>query len=404
MSQKILKFPEGFFWGSAASAYQVEGGIYNNDWADFCRAGKINDGSMCQLGPDHYHLYEKDFDIAENLNQNAHRFSIEWSRIEPREGHFDKKEIEHYRKVLRALKKRGLEPFVTIYHWPVPKWFAKKGHWHGNRDAVKDFTRYGEYVARELCNEVKYWVTINEPAIYTLNSFFTGVWPPEKKSIFTAKKVYDKLIKSHKILYELIHGYYPSGKVEVGVAKNNTYFEAYQNKWMNKAVKKWADHFWNQYFLEEIRRYQDFIGLNHYFHNRIKFNWLRPSKSFNQNENKETTDMGWEIYPPAIYHCLKDLKKYNLPVYIFENGLADAEDKKRADYIRNYLRYVHRAIQEGVDVRGYFYWSLLDNFEWKEGYSKRFGLVDINYRTLERHIRPSAKVYAKICRQNQLVL
>lgn len=402
--KKILKFPEGFYWGSAASAYQVEGGIYGNDWTDFCRAGKIYDGTFCDLGPDHYHLYEQDFDIAKSLHQNAHRFSIEWSRIEPRENFFDEEQIEHYRKVLRALKKRGIEPFVTIYHWPVPKWFAAKGHWHGNKNAVQDFTNYGDYIVKALRKDVKYWITINEPCVYLSTSFLKGDWPPQKKSLFTTKKVYDKLIKSHKILYEQIHGYYPNDNVEVGIAKNNIYFEAYQNKWINKQIKKGADYFWNDYFLKKIRRYQDFIGLNHYFHNRIKFSWKNPFKSFNQNENKETTDMDWEIYPQSIYHCLKDLKKYDLPVYIFENGIADEKDEKRADYIRNYLRYVHRAIREGVDVQGYFYWSLLDNFEWREGYAKRFGLVDVNYKTLERKVRPSAKAYARICRENKLIL
>lgn len=404
MPNKILKFPKGFLWGSATSAYQVEGGIYGNDWSEFCSAGKIYDGSFCGLGPDHYHLYEEDFDIAKNLNQNAHRFSIEWSRIEPKEDVFDKQEIEHYRDVLRALRKRKIEPFVTIYHWPVPKWFAKKGHWHSNKDAVKDFTKYGEYVVSMLKNEVKYWITINEPEVYTTHSFLIGEWPPQKKCIFTGWQVYQKLIKSHKILYELIHGHYPNDNVQVGIAKNNVYFEAYKNKGANLFLKKCVDYIRNDYFLDKIKRYQDFIGLNHYFHSRINFDWKHPFKIFNQNENKEITDMGWEVYPQSIYHCLKDLKKYNQPIYITENGLADEKDKKRAEFIKNYLRYVYRAIQEGADVRGYFYWSLLDNFEWRDGYSKKFGLVDVNYKTLERKVRASAKVYSKICKENQVVL
>jgi len=201
------------------------------------------------------------------------------------------------------------------------------------------------------------------------------------------------LIKAHREAYEIIKKNNPAA--QVGIAKNNIYFEAYQNKFINNLLKKFIDWWWNFYFLDKIKNQQDFIGLNHYFHNRINY-------GFNKNANKKTSDLGWELYPEAIHYVLKDLKKYNKPIYITENGLADAADKNREWFIKESLKNIHKAIQENTDVRGYFYWSLLDNFEWDKGFWPRFGLVEIDFKTQERKIRHSAYEYAKICRENAL--
>lgn len=403
-----IEFPKKFIWGAATSAHQVEGGNFN-DWSEWERANSVrlaaeaakrSANASALIFPEmfkpenyisgrtagHYDLFEKDFDLVKQLCQNGHRFSIEWSRIEPSPGNFNQKEIEHYRQVISALKQRGIVPFVTLWHWTIPVWLAEKGGWL-SKDASDYFVRYCEKVVSSFRDEVGFWITLNEPMVYSSNSYFRGVWPPQKKNVFSYLRVVENLAKAHRLAHQAIHRISPSAKV--GVAKNNIFFEG-------GLAAKLADWFWNKRFLDKIKNQQDFIGLNYYFHNRVR------GFKFNQNENKEISDMGWEIYPEGIYYLLNGLKKYGKPIYITENGLADAKDEKRGKFIKEHLRWVHRAINEGVDARGYFYWSLLDNFEWDKGFWPRFGLIEVDYRTLERKIRPSAEKYAKICKENSL--
>lgn len=381
-----IEFPKNFLWGTATSGHQVEGNNFN-DWSEWEKSEKrIKDlknpeeyisGRAC----DHYNLFEQDFDLAKQLNQNAHRFSIEWSRIEPEQGNFNQEEIEHYRRVILSLKQKNIEPFVTLWHWPIPIWLRDKGGWE-NKEIIEYFVRYAEKVVASFKNDVKFWITINEPMVYSSSSYFKGAWPPNKKNVFKCRKVLVNLFKAHRKAYQMIHQISPQAKV--GISKNNVFFEGNILAWL-------ANYSWNKYFLNKIKNYQDFIGLNYYFHKVFKFN---------QNKNKEVSDMNWEIYPQGIYHLLKDLKKYDKPIYITENGLADARDEKREKFIKDHLFFIHKAIKEGIDVKGYFYWSLLDNFEWDKGFWPRFGLIEIDYSNLERKIRPSAYKYAEICRNN----
>lgn len=409
-----INFPENFYWGSSVSSHQVEGGNHNDwsewetessklkvqnakskNWPDYILAGYPNplneenyiSGRAC----DHYNRFEEDFDIAKSLNHSAHRFSIEWSRVEPKEGKFDEREIEHYKKVINTLKSRGLEPFISLWHWTNPVWIKEKKGWKNN-EIIKYFNRYVEKIVSEFQGEIKFWITLNEPEIFASQSYLRGIWPPQEKSIIHYLETINNLIKAHREAYKIIKKHNLSA--QVGIAKNNVYFEAQEDNFLSVTLKKGADWWWNSYFLNQIENYQDFVGLNHYFHNKIK------NGKFNQNENKIISDMGWEVYPQSIYYVLKDLQKYNKPIYITENGIADSRDKLRADFIKEYLFWVYRAIKEGVDVRGYFYWSLLDNFEWDKGFWSRFGLVEIDYKTMERKIRPSAKIYAEICKNN----
>jgi len=395
LTKVFIKFPKNFYWGTATSAYQVEGGI-KNDWS--ISGPKYDAGKCC----DHYNRFEEDFDLAQLMHNNAHRLSIEWARIEPEQGKFDQKEIEHYRKVILALRERGLEPFATLYHWTLPVWFAKKGGWL-NPKAPEYFAKFVEKIVSEYKDLVKFWITLNEPEIYSGNSYLMGIWPPFKKNLFVLWKVYRSLAKAHKLAYKSIKIISPI--LQVGAIKDNVYSEPYGKNPINHIIAGLLDYFRNDLFLRMIKNYQDFIGLNYYFHDRIKFEFLKPREIFKplnlrKNENRETTDMGYEIYPEGIYHVLKDLKKYNKPIYITENGLADAKDEKRAKFIIDHLKWVYKAIEDGVDVRGYFHWSLLDNFEWDKGFEPRFGLIEINYNNLQRIPRPSSKVYTEICKNN----
>ncbi|MDP3056935.1 MAG: glycoside hydrolase family 1 protein [bacterium] len=390
----ILKFPSGFLWGSAVSSYQVEGGIENCDWSRDYPAGRA-----C----DYYNQYERYFDMAKELNQNIHRMSLEWSRIEPEEGKFDKEAIGHYRKILLALKARGMKSMVTIWHWTNPVWFSAKGGWE-NPKSSEDFTRFVKFAVSELGGNVDLWITLNEPMVNVSEGYLRGNHPPFKKNIFAAAKVYLNFKAAHRKTYGIIHDL--DQKARVGIAYNSAYVKpANKNSIMEKiGVFVW-DHIRNHMFLDEIKKESDFIGLNYYFLDTIRFDPLKFPFLAIDNRTEDGSDMGWEIYPEGIYHVLKDLKKrYNKPVYITENGIADAQDKKRAKYIVDHLNWTYKAISEGVDVGGYFYWSLLDNFEWTYGFSKRFGLIEIDFNTLEAKIRPSAYEYAKICKNNFLMV
>ncbi|MCD6550267.1 glycoside hydrolase family 1 protein [bacterium] len=396
---RVLKFPKNFLWGCSTSAYQVEGGIEKSDWSKFADAG---------IACDHYHRYEEDFDLLKQLYQNAYRFSIEWSRIEPQEGKFNQEEIRHYQKVVLALKKRNILPFVVLYHFSLPLWFQKRGGWL-DPDSEKYFKRYCQKVLEALGSEVNYWITINEPMVYVANSYLKAKWPPLKKNIFEAKKALRNLIKAHKVAYELIHA--SNREAKIGISKNVACFSPYANKLINRILVFLADYSWNNYFLTRIKGYQDFVGVNYYFYNRIKFCFrsLFAFRNFPENfycntKSGKFSDIGWRIEPEGIYCAIKNVSYFKKPIYITENGLADKEDKLRKEFIKQHLFWVHKAIEDGMDVLGYFYWSLMDNFEWEKGFEPRFGLFEINYKTLERKIRPSAFYYAKICKNNALII
>ena len=407
-ASREVQFPEGFLWGAATSAHQVEGGN-RNDWAEWEHAnaerlareaeqefGSLPNWSAIKTqaqdrsnyisgrATDHYHRFREDFDIAKRLGHNAHRFSIEWSRIEPEEGKFNEQEIAHYREVIRVLKERGMEPFVTLWHWTIPVWLARSsGVWRN--DFPDLFARYATRIAEAL-PAVRFWITLNEPEIYALNGYLRGVWPPGRRGLVSFLRTTYRLNLAHQQAYGRLKAL--NSHSSVGVAVNQVYFESGGGP-LNGMLSWLAERFWNFRFLWHITRELDFIGVNYYFHNRVDY-------GFNRNANRELSDLGWEVFPEGIFHVLTALRRFEKPIYIIENGIADADDDDRARFIREHLRWVARAIGEGIDVRGYFYWSLLDNFEWDKGFWPRFGLVEVDYKALTRTIRPSAWEYTGI--------
>lgn len=405
MNDETLRFLKNFFWGAATSAHQVEGGQYN-DWSEWERSptrigdlekrgllkkyGKDNylSGQAC----DHYQRYAEDFALAKTLGHNATRFSIEWSRIEPKEGVFDEAALAHYQDVVRTARAQGLEPFVTLWHWTVPLWFRDQGGWTNPR-APEVFSRYVERVVSTLGTEIKFWITLNEPEIVAA-SYLAGRFPPQQRNLFSYFSAIRNLIKAHQRAYRVLKHAQPN--MHVGIAHNVVDFEAaHHNPWNH--LLKWLANWWvNDYFFDRIRNTQDFLGCNYYFHHRIDL-W------FNRNRNERVSDMGWELFPSGIERVLVRLKKYNKPIYITENGLADANDRNRSWFLTETLRHAHRAFEDGADVRGYFHWSLLDNFEWDSGYWPRFGLVAVDRATQKRTPRSSASVYQKLIGQSREV-
>lgn len=408
---KILKFPLDFLWGVSTSAYQIEGGI-NNDWSEWEKAevrSKKEEGTkppyppftrgaedfICGQACDSYNRYEEDLALVKDLNCGAYRMGLEWSRLEPEPRKFNREEVEHYRKVLTAARQKNLKVVLTLWHWTNPAWFAAEGGWANNR-AVEHFARYVEFIACELGNQVDYWVTINEPMVHVANGYLTGKFPPNQKNILEAWRVYNNLIKAHQAGYKIIHEKFRD--TQVGLTMLTNYFEP-AHKWnlLEVIFAKLANHCWNDRLVKKLRNKFDFLGLDYYFHDRIV--WHPP---FKKNLNKETTDLGWEIYPAGILEVLKNYRKFKKPLFVMENGLADQSDGKRVRFIIDHLKYVHRAIAVGIDVRGYFYWSLLDNFEWSSGFAPKFGLYSVDRKTFARAPRPSAKIYAQICKNNEV--
>jgi beta-glucosidase len=426
ITNKKLKFPNGFLWGAATSAHQVEGGN-RNDWSEWEKenaerlvkeAGSKWEKWQQEKFPEmfdpqnyisgqacnHYNRYEADFDIAKELGHNAHRFSIEWSRIEPEEGKFDDKEIEHYRKVIKTLKDREIEPFVTLWHYTNPVWIRDIGGWE-NKKTIEYFVRYVEKIIN-VFPEVKFWVILNEPTVYVSLSYLKGTQPPGRKNIFMARKAMNNLTQAHKAAYELIHKKHESA--QIGTAYSVNFWQGYKNYPWNWILAKIMNSL-EGYFFKKIEKKSDFIGFQYY--RSVTLGWKRRGNFWGIfdstfHEGEAITDLNWNIYPQGIYYFLKKAAKYNLPIYITENGIADADDSKREKFIKDHLFWVRKALGEGVDVRGYFYWSLMDNLEFVEdrGFWPRFGLVEIDYKTLERKIRPSAWEYAKICKSNELTI
>lgn len=383
------KFPEGFLWGAASASYQVEGGIYNTDWTVGAKEGKV---PPADDHVDHYHKYGSDFEMARELGQNCQRISIEWARIEPEEGKFDEQEIAHYRNVIRSIKANGMEPFVTLWHFTLPIWFYEKGGFMA-KNAPEIFERYCNYVLDQLHDECTFWDTINEPNVWASNGHMRGNWPPFKKSTLKFFKVLKQQAKAHNAIYKRNKEKYP--ELQIGIVKDNINFQSDKMPW-NFVAAKITDYIWNHYFLKKVSDNTDHVGLNYYFDSFIgrKPKWYRDLPK---------SDMEWTLSPEGIYFVLMDLKRYNKPIYITEAGIADKEDKYRAEYLRDMIAWTHQAIQDGVDVRGFMYWSLLDNFEWALGYEKEFGLIHVTPEG-DRVIRQSAYVYKEICESNQITI
>lgn len=407
MSDKILKFPSGFLWGAATSAYQIEGGLVN-DWSEWeksparlealKKAGKNPEEFISGRAANSFELFGEDLKCIKELNLKAYRFSIDWSRVEPEEGKWSEEGLNYYRYIVKKLRENDIEPFVTLWHWTNPLWLMKKGGWTGKR-LPEYFGRYVRKIVEELGESVNFWITLNEPMMIIGHGYLDGKFPPNHKGdILNSLRLFKNFIAAHKTAYRIIHE--KNAQAQVGLAMTTGYFDTFhKNNPLEKLIVKIADYLRNFWLLNRVRGFFDFLGVNYYHHDRLA--WLPP---FKRNENEEVSDFGWEIYPEGIYQVLKGYKKLNKPIYITENGIADADDDQRPAFIKNHLFYIHRALSEGVDVRGYLHWSLLDNFEWADGYSMKFGLVEVDRQTFKRTIRPSARAYAEICKNNALMI
>lgn len=419
-----LAFPQGFLWGTATSPHQVEGNNDNCDWWDWEQVpGHIRNNDRSGLACDQWNRYQEDFDLAAAMHNNAHRLGVEWARIEPRPGEWSKEAIAHYRQVMLALRERGLEPLVTLHHFTSPRWLAARGGWE-NPEVVSFFERYVSRVVEELGDLVSMWCTINEPGAYTYMGWVTGAWLPQKKDLRLGLTVLRHMLLAHAAAYQVIHKANP--KAMVGIAHAMVVFDPANPA---SALDRWAarirDRFFNDTVLSaqlygeirlplglgakvpEVADTYDYFGVNYYYRNRVAFDWRQPSQFFGRNLLPPDYEPGmpfWrmEIYPEGLYRLCLRLAPYGKPIYITENGLFDNTDAHRPAFILTHLAALHRAIRDGAPVKGYYHWSLIDNFEWAEGFWTRFGLVHVDYATQKRTLKRSGQLYGEICAANAI--
>ncbi len=406
----LNRFPDGFLWGTASAAHQVEGANRNCDWWEFeQQPGRIANGDSSEIACDHYHRYREDFSLLRELSQNAHRLSIEWSRIEPSEGEFDSRQIRHYRDVLGELREQGIQPMITLHHFTSPLWFTRKGGWQASGSAHA-FLPFVHRVVDELGDLVALWCTINEPSIYAAQGWITGEFPPAHHGDVAAiYRVTANMRRAHELAYLAIKRRWPDAPV--GLSHHKFLFVPASPKRRDRLAAQTAQLVMDRWPVApaQLRRIveatSDFIGIAHYHGQSCAFDPRRPQNQFIRRFNvpgAPVTDMGWSADPSWIRSVLNELKGLGKPVYITENGLATRDDERRQRYLTDILSNVHLAIQDGVDVRGYFHWSNMDNFEWERGYQMHFGLIAVDRNTLERTIKPSGRLYARIAKANAL--
>lgn len=420
-----LQFPPDFYWGVATAAHQVEGNN-ENQWTEWERSGNIKSGDACGLACDWWDHAERDFDLARELGINALRLSVEWSRIEPQEGQFDTAALLRYRQMLEGLRQRGMEPFLTLHHFTNPLWFEKKGGFL-HPDAPSRFNQFTQRVVAELGDLCHHWVTFNEPNVYATLGYVTGEFPPGRKGeVATALKVMTGLALAHCLAYRTIHEAQP--KAQVGWAQHYVVFEPVRTM-LDRFIANMQGLIFNEGFLQliengkfafplnlfagkvpEARGACDFVGLNVYSRFHVRFDIKSAGQLFGrvfvpdgvpQGDRGVEKSFG-ETFPGAMRNAVERAARIGKPVYILESGVPDAQDRLRPWLIVNAVRELHSLIKEGHDIRGYFHWTLTDNFEWAEGWKLRFGLVALDPVTQQRTMRPSWYLYREVVRQNGL--
>lgn len=423
MPQATYNFPAGFLWGTATAAHQVEGGNANNNWAAWeAQPGRILNGDRSKLACDWWSgRWSEDFDRAAETHQNAHRMSIEWSRIQPRPDRWDEDALDHYREMIRGMLARGLTPMITLHHFTDPLWFYEQGGWE-QENAPDLFEKFAAHVVEALKEYVTLWVTINEPNVYVVSGYMGTDFPPGKANAQAAFTVMRNLIRGHSAVYRSIKRI--QKKSSIGIALNYRSLKpASPASPVDQALAKFAHNSYNESFIRTLKtgqlRFstqragipeaigtQDFIGVNYYTRDLVQFSPLAVRDFFMKRFFPKDAALSQSGFianvPDGMFESLKWANTYGLPIYITENGVEDATDDLRPRYLVEHLHQVWRAINFNYPIKGYFHWSLVDNFEWERGWSQRFGLWGLDVETQTRIRRPSVDLFADICQQNAI--
>jgi len=439
MSAESL-FPADFLWGAATSAYQIEGspladGAGPSIWHEFAHTpGRTCDGNTGDVACDHYRRYRDDVALMGELGLNAYRFSASWSRVLPEgRGRVNPPGLGFYERLVDALLEQGIQPMLTLYHWDLPAALDRLGGWL-NPDSAHWFADYAQLLFRALDDRVKLWVTLNEPWVVVDGGYLHGVLAPGQRNLFAAPRASHHLLRAHAAA---VQAYRATGRHQIGLVVNLEPKYPATETTEDLAATMRADAYWNRQYLDPvflgayppelgeifgaawpafpaadldfIRQPLDFLGVNYYSRQVVRHDpqdW--PLQAARVRQPQQTyTSLDWEVYPPGLTDLLEWVAhRYGpLPLYITENGAAfydpphatgRVDDPLRQRYLRDHLRAALEARQKGVDLRGYFAWSLLDNFEWAHGYSPRFGLVHVDYATQQRTIKGSGRFYAKV--------
>lgn len=442
----MLRFPDGFLWGTATAAYQIEGahdadGKGPSIWDTFSHLpGKVFENQNGDVACDHYHRYGDDVATMADLGLNAYRLSVSWPRVIPSgTGAANQKGLDFYSKLVDALLQRGIRPFITLYHWDLPQAMEDRGGW-GARDTAAAFGEYAALLGRTLGDRVKDWITLNEPLASVSAGYVFGIHAPGKQDSQLAFQASHHLNLAHGHAVRALRSTVPGAHIGITEVSLPVYpasdsdadraaaqrYDGIVNRWY------WDPPLRGSYPADILERLGplaptiaasdlqlvsppiDFFGHNSYTRAIVKDDPSSLLMGATQlpPDGKPQTEMGWEIYPDHLYDALTRITRdYGAPeIYITENGSAFADelvngavnDPQRIDYLRAHLRAAHRAIQDGVKLRGYFCWSLLDNFEWSFGYSKRFGVVYVDYPTQRRIVKASGRFYGEVARANGL--
>ena len=410
MSQYVpFELPKNLSLGCATAATQIEGGDKNNSWYEWSAQGKAKGKATTLRANNHWQLYEDDIKLMARMGMEYYRFGVEWSRIEPSRGVFDKNAIAHYRKELELLLRYHIRPLLTLHHFSNPLWFEKMGAFTSSESA-KIFTEYAVYVVEHLKDLCQEYVTINEPNVYVANSYILDIWPPAKKSISKGIQVLKNMVLSHVSVYKEIHRICKNAKV--GFANHLRVFVPFSSKNpFETLLAKLMSYFFQDAITKSMAtgklqfpigvsaplgegKYYDFIGINYYTRNAVKCftNAALP--------NCQTNDLGWDIYPEGLTQLVKSqYEQYKAPVWITENGTCDKEDSFRAAYIYSHIKQI---ADNNLPVERYYYWTLMDNFEWLEGESAPFGLVACDFETQKRTVRNSGEFYSEMIKTKRV--
>lgn len=414
-----LRFPPGFLWGTATAAHQVEGDNHNNDWWLWeQQPGRIADGSRSAAAVEWWAgRAEEDLARAAQLGLTAQRISLEWSRLEPAPGRFDEEAFARYRRLLLRMGELGMTRSVTLFHFTLPQWAAAQGSWLSKTLPAR-FARFAAECVSRLGDVVEWWATMNEPMILVYNAYQGTRWPPGLGSMPAGFAALANLLRGHHEAYLAVKQVRPDA--QVGIVLNLPIFDpARPTRWDRLAAGLQSGVF-NDLQTRALARGRldpplafppqplpagpnamDWIGLNYYGRYLVRFDPTLPARLFGRHVQEGITsgENDWgEVYPHGLTRRLLELNALGKPLFVTENGIFDANDTRRPAYLLRHLRAVHAAIRQGADVRGYFYWSLLDNFEWAEGWTTPFGLIAVDPATQTRTPRRSAHLYAAIIR------
>ena len=418
---KTYRFPPGFWWGTASSAYQVEGNNRYNDWHWWEKKEMEKPPEQrrirepCGRACDHWNRYEEDYDLARSIGVQLHRLSIEWSRIYPRQGKADQRALEHYRSMLQALHRRDIKVMLCLNHFTLPLWAAARGGYASRKDLLPAFAAYVETVVEYLGDLVDFWLPINEPNVVPTAGFLGREMPPFKFSLLSFGQAFRTLMAMQGRAYRIIKNRFP--QAPVGVAYSYFHLQPFRPRSILDRLGTGLAHLTiNRRFFQgiatgriglplglgdrmaDLRGALDFVGINYYSTAYMK--GLFPVES---KPGDRVTDMGWIYYPQGLREVIDDIAKLTpLPIIVTENGVATTDVAFRIRYIKDHLRKFtsHR---QGIDIKGYMYWSLTDNFEWQHGYGKRFGLIHIDYATMKRKLKESGRWFARVISDNGFV-